>query len=224
MKFLDNIAIIAPHPDDEILGCGGMISRLSKIGSVIHILFVSGHLPPLYKIEDFEITYNESLKALNLIGVKKENIKFLKIPATLIGNLPIHELNSKIERFIYESKAQSVFSCFPDRHIDHKLIFESTMVATRPNKSKFPKWLFLYETLSETHWNIGNIEPNFIPNFFVDITDTIDQKIEALICYKSQINNNLARSDNAVKALAEFRGTQNGTKFAEAFQLVRGIY
>ena len=58
------------------------------------------------------------------------------------------------------------------------------MVATRPNKSKFPKWLFLYETLSETHWNIGNIEPNFIPNFFVDIADTIDQKIDVNMLQK----------------------------------------
>lgn len=224
MELFKKVAIIAPHPDDEILGCGGMIKRLTKIGCEVHILFVSGHLPPLYKEKDFEITYNESLKALKLIGVEKKNITFLKIPATYIHDTPISVLNGKIERFIHTSKAQTVFSCFPDRHIDHRIIFDATMVATRPNNANSPKMVFLYETLSETHWNVGNVEPNFVPNFYIDISETINNKLEALMCYKSQIKGNLSRSKKAVKALAEFRGTQNGTFFAEAFQLVRGIY
>ena len=126
--------------------------------------------------------------------------------------------------FIFKEETNTVFTCFPDRHIDHKLIFEATMVATRPNKKNFPKYVFLYETLSETHWNVGNVEPNFVPNFFIDISKTIKSKIKALNFYKSQIKKGSPRSAEATKALAKFRGSQNGCDYAEAFQLVRAIY
>ena len=148
----------------------------------------------------------------------------MKIPATTIGDISITELNSQIENFILKEKSDAVFSCFPDRHVDHRLIFEATMVATRPNKKNFPKYTLLYETLSETHWNVGNVEANFVPNFFIDISQTIGNKIKSLNCYKSQIKKGGPRSGEAVKALAKFRGSQNGCGYAEAFQLVRAVY
>ena len=224
MINLKNISVIAPHPDDEILGCGGSIKKLSMLGAKIRVLFVSGHLPPIYSENNFNKTQKEAIKALKLVGVREKDIQFLRIPATKIGDIPITELNSKIENFIFKEKTDAVFSCFPDRHIDHRLIFEATMVATRPNKKNFPKYTFLYETLSETHWNVGNVEASFVPNFFIDISQTIKNKIKSLNCYKSQINKDGPRSGEAVKALAKFRGSQNGCGYAEAFQLVRAIY
>lgn len=224
MNKFNNISIIAPHPDDEILGCGGTIKRLILSGSNIRVLFVSGHLPPLYTEKEFNKTQNEAFKALYSLGLKKNDIQFLKIPATKISEMPIATLNKEIENFIFKEETNTVFTCFPDRHIDHKLIFEATMVATRPNKKNFPKYVFLYETLSETHWNVGNVEPNFVPNFFIDISKTIKSKIKALNFYKSQIKKGSPRSAEATKALAKFRGSQNGCDYAEAFQLVRAIY
>ena len=99
-----------------------------------------------------------------------------------------------------------VFCPFPDRHIDHRLVFESVMVATRPVKSgKKIEIVATYETLSETHWNAPNIEPNFVPNWVVDISEYIDLKIAALKCYKSQISDFPGpRSIEAVEALAKF--------------------
>ena len=97
------------------------------------------------------------------------------------------------------------------------------MVNTRPNKKQFPKLLLCYETLSETFWNAPFIEPNFVPDFFVNIENTIKYKLEALNFYKSQIKNNQSRSLKSVKALAEFRGSQNGCKYAEGFKLIRAI-
>ena len=97
------------------------------------------------------------------------------------------------------------------------------MVATRPNSKFFPKIVLSYETLSETHWNAPNIEPNFIPNFYFDISSRIKKKLKVLSLYKSQIKNNESRSIESVKSLAKFRGSQNGCKFAEAFQLIRFV-
>lgn len=224
MNIFKNISIIAPHPDDEVLGCGGTIKRLINIGCKVRILFVSGHLPPIYTEKAFLKTQNESYKALNFLGVKNKDIEFLKIPATTISKTPVSVLNKEIENFIFKEKTDTVFSCFPDRHIDHKLIFEATMVATRPNKKDFPTKVLLYETLSETHWNVGNIEPNFVPNFFINISNTIKSKAKALSYYKSQIKKDSPRSIEAIKALAKFRGSQNGCNYAEAYQLVRAIY
>lgn len=224
MLNFENISIIAPHPDDEILGCGGSIAKFIKNNIQVHILFISGHLPPLYKMKEFLKTQKEAYDALKYLGIKKENIKFLKIPATKISEYPISDLNSKIENFIYKSKSDAVFTCFPDRHIDHKLVFEASMVATRPNKTNFPKYLFLYETLSETHWNVSNIEPSFNPNFFIDITDEIKTKIQGINFYESQIKHNSSRSVEALEALAKFRGSQNGCEYAEAFHLIRAVH
>ena len=98
------------------------------------------------------------------------------------------------------------------------------MVSCRPLNSESPKNLLLYETLSETHWNVPNVEPNFQPDFFINIDKTIDNKISALKLYKSQINSNTpSRSVDAAKSLAKFRGSQNGCNYAEAFKTVRII-
>ena len=217
---LKKALIIAPHPDDEILGVGGTIAKMIKKKINVHIVIVSGHLPPLYHENKFKITQKESIKALKILGVQK--VFFLKIPATKIHEIPISELNEKLLIHFNLSQPDIVFIPFPDRHIDHKTIFESSMVCARPNKINQIKFLLCYETLSETHWNAEGIEPNFTPNFFIDIGAEIKLKIKAIKCYKSQISNE-ARSVRAVKSLSEFRGSQNFLKHAEAFKLIRLI-
>ncbi len=222
MKNFKNIVIIAPHPDDETLGLGGSIKKFIKSKVKVSILVVSGHLPPLYNKKDFTLTKNESIKAFKFLGVKDYN--FLEIPATKVNEVPVSELNHMIYSFINKRKPDTVFAPFPDRHIDHRIIFDSTMVACRPTKKSSPKNVLLYETLSETHWNASNVEPMFNPNFFINIDDTLNDKIKTLKLYKSQINSKTpSRSIEAVQALSKFRGSQNGCKYAEAFQLIRMV-
>ena len=215
------IMVISPHPDDETLGAGGAISKFIKQGHDLMVLTISGHLPPLYTREEYELTTDEALKAYKVMGV--ESFKFLEIPATMIGDEPVHSLNSKISSVLKEFEPTDVFCPFPDRHIDHRLIFDSVMVATRPvNYGKKIQTLAAYETLSETHWNAPYIESNFTHNLIIDISQNFEQKIEALSCFKSQITKKDGpRSLEAVQALAKFRGSQNGCKFAEAFKVVR---
>ncbi len=219
MEYPNKIVVIAPHPDDETLGVGGTIARLAENGTKVNVLIVSGHLPPIYDQSSFDKTHEEAIEAFKILGV--DSYDFLKVPATLVNQTPVAELNAKIDKFVKSVKPDWVFIPFPDRHIDHRIIFDASVVACRPVGEDPPKVILAYETLSETHWNVPGIEPAFVPEFFIDISQNIDTKLEALKKYASQISKSPSRSTVAVEALAKFRGSQNGCSYAEAFKIVR---
>lgn len=213
------MVVIAPHPDDETLGAGGTISRFANAGVEVSVLIVSGHLPPLYPPEAFETTRREADQALKLLGASFW--EYLEVPATKVHEMPVAELNGKIGRFVREAEPEIVLLPFPDRHIDHRVIFDASVVACRPVHPAAPRTVLAYETLSETHWNAPGIEPAFGPELYVDISDHMDRKEAALNCYASQINEAPSRSAEACRALARFRGSQNGCRYAEALKVVR---
>jgi LmbE family N-acetylglucosaminyl deacetylase len=217
------LLVIAPHPDDEILGVGGTIAKLARQGYEVTVLTVSGHLPPLYPAEAYEKTLREAKAAHALVGVTKS--VFLGVPATMLGDAPVAELNGKIVDVVREVGPSIVLCPYPDRHVDHRYVFESTMVATRPvGHGRGIRVVAAYETLSETHWNAPHIEPNFTPNWVVDITDVLETKLSALRCYESQISPFPGpRSIEAVRALSVFRGTQAGFAHGEGLHVVRMV-
>lgn len=221
MFIKKRILVISPHPDDETLGLGGSVAKFVEEGSEVFVLTVSGHLPPLYSQKAYKTTINEAKKAYKVLGVEKS--KFLRIPATMVKDEPIHELNEKITSVIKNYKPNIVFIPFFDRHIDHRVIFESSLVATRPvGIGKNIEMVAAYETISETHWNAPYIEPNFSPNLVINISNYLSKKIEALKCYESQISfDEGPRSIKAISALAQFRGSQSGFEFGEAFYVIR---
>jgi N-acetylglucosamine malate deacetylase 1 len=221
IELAKRMTVIAPHPDDETLGAGGTIARFADQGVDISVLIVSGHLPPLYKQGEFETTRREADAALRSLGAR--NWKFLQIPATKVHELPVAELNDKISGYLRETNPEVVLVPFPDRHIDHRSVFDAAMVSCRPSHSKAPRVVLAYETLSETHWNAPGIEPAFTPDFYVDISNYMDRKKAGLECYVSQLANSPARCIDACTALARFRGSQNGCTYAEAFKLVRAV-
>jgi LmbE family N-acetylglucosaminyl deacetylase len=219
MNLPKRLVVIAPHPDDETLGAGGTIARFAAEGVEVSVLIVSGHLPPLYPQTAFEITRREAEAAMKLLGVART--EFLQIPATLVHVSPVAELNGKISAFVRSCNPDWVLLPFPDRHIDHRTIFDASVVACRPVHAEAPKVVLAYETLSETHWNAPGIEPAFGPEFYVDISDHLEAKQGALNCYASQIHEAPSRSIEACTALAKFRGSQNGCGYAEAFKVIR---
>ena len=227
MKTQSNIGkrvlVVSPHPDDETLGVGGTIAKYSAQGAEVFVLMVSGHLPPLYRREDYDKTVTEAHVAFELLGVAKS--EFLEIPATMIGDQPLHKLNGRISKIFNDFNPHIVFCPYPDRHVDHRLVFDSVMVATRPvGVGRNIEIVAAYETLSETHWNAPHIEPNFTPNWVVDITEKIEKKLEAVKCYESQVSDFPGpRSIEAVEALAKFRGTQAGFAYGEGFHIVRMV-
>jgi LmbE family N-acetylglucosaminyl deacetylase len=156
------ILVVAPHPDDETLGAGGTMAQYASQGHEVFVLMVSGHLPPLYTREQYDTTVREAGRAFEILGVSRS--RFLEIPATRIGDQPISVLNGHIRTAIEEFGPHIVLGPFPDRHIDHRLIFDSVMVAARPvGAGRAIEMLAAYETLSETHWNAPSIEPAFAP-------------------------------------------------------------
>ena len=223
MKNKKRVLVVAPHPDDETLGVGGTIAKYSAQGDEVFVLMVSGHLPPIYSRKAYEETVSEAYLAFSVLGVKKS--EFLEIPATMIGDQPLHEVNGRISKVVNDFNPHIVLCPYPDRHIDHRLVFDSVMVATRPvGVGKDIEIVAAYETLSETHWNAPHIEPNFTPNWVVNISDHISEKLNALECYKSQISEFPGpRSIEAVEALAKFRGTQAGFGYGEGLHIVRMI-
>lgn len=217
----ERILVVAPHPDDEILGVGGTIAKYAASNCDVTVLTVAGHRPPLYTEEVYQRTVAEAREAHGIVGAKQSI--FLDIPATMLGNEPVHILNGKIVDVVRSTKPDIVLMPYPDRHVDHRIVFESAMVATRPvGVGADIRLIAAYETLSETHWNAPHIEPNFTPNWVSDITPQIETKLAALRCYESQISPFPGpRSIEAVKALAMFRGTQAGFAYGEGLHIIR---
>ena len=177
-------------------------------------------MPPIYSEQNYKTTIREAKNVFKYLGVN--DYEFLNLPATKINEIPVSEINVKISDFIKKRKPDIVFVPFPDRHIDHRIVFDSCIVAVRPTNKIFPKTVLLYETLSETHWNVPGVESSFNPDFFIEINNELKDKLSALKMYKSQINDQTPyRSVKAVESLATFRGSQNGCKYAEAFKVVR---
>lgn len=217
----ERILVIAPHPDDEVLGVGGTIAKYSAAGDEVTVLTVAGHRPPLYTEEHYQRTVVEARKAHAIVGVRKSI--FFDLPATMLDAEPVHELNGRIVAVVREARPTIVLCPYPDRHVDHRIVFESAMVATRPvGPGAEIRLIAAYETLSETHWNAPHIEPNFTPNWVCNVTEHIETKLSALECYATQVPPFPGpRSIEAIKALAMFRGTQAGFAYGEGLQVVR---
>ena len=217
------VLVIAPHPDDEIIGVGGTIAKRAKDGDEVYVCVVTKGKSPLFNDEFIEQGRKECRKADKKLGVK-ETI-FLDFPAVMLETVPRYEFNGKISEVVNSIKPDEVYIPHRgDMQIDHQMVVDAAMVAVRPRGNNYPKRVYAYETLSETGWNIPNIVNEFIPTVYEDITDTYDVKLEAMAIFESQLSVfPEARSIGAIEALAKYRGATVSVKAAEAFSLVREV-
>lgn len=217
------VLVIAPHPDDEIIGVGGTIAKRAKDGDEVYVCVVTKGKSPLFNDEFIEQGRKECRKADKKLGVK-ETI-FLDFPAVMLETVPRYEFNGKISEVVNSIKPDEVYIPHRgDMQIDHQMVVDATMVAVRPRGNNYPKRVYAYETLSETGWNIPNIVNEFIPTVYEDITDTYEVKLEAMAIFESQLSAfPEARSIGAIEALAKYRGATVSVKAAEAFSLVREV-
>ena len=220
---MNKILVFAPHPDDEMLGCGGMVIKNIEKGNEVYVCIVTKGVMPLFRPEGVEKTRNEARECHKHIGVKKTF--FLDFPAVLIDKENRYEINGKILDVIMEVKPDEVYiPHWGDMQKDHQIVADACMVALRPKYEPKVKRICSYETMSETAWNAPNVQNEFIPNVFVDISEYLSKKIEALDFFKSQLSPFPdARSLEAVEALAKYRGALMHVKAAEAFMLIREI-
>ena len=214
------ILIIAPHPDDEVLGSGGTVAKHSKRGDEVYLCIVTKAYTPDWSEEFLKNRTKEIEKANKILGIKKTH--FLNYPTVKLDTFPQKELNEAILKVVDEIKPDVAYIPHKgDLNKDHRLIFESSLVATRPANHKV-KRILSYETLSETEWG-QSIEP-FIPNVYVDVSEIFEKKIEAMKAYESELKQcPHPRSLEIIEALAKKRGSEVGVKFAEAFILIREL-
>lgn len=215
------ILVIAPHPDDEILGCGGTISKYSKQGDEVDLCIVTEAYLPDWSEKFIKERPKEIKKAAKLLGIKKTYL--LGFPTVKIDTIPQKELNQAILSVIKQAKPQIVYLPHGgDINKDHRLIFEAGLVALRPSNKTAVKKILCYETLSETAE--GRSLKEFLPNIFENINNEFKKKVEAMKIYKSEIKKfPHARSLVMMGALAKSRGSEAGFKYAEAFMLIREI-
>lgn len=211
-----NILVFAPHNDDEVLGVGGTIHKHVKSGDDVFVCEVTSG-------EKYKLLQAEAAKAHVVLGVK-DSI-FLNLPVSKLADYEKTLLNQEIDKVIRQIRPEIVYIPFiGDMHLDHRYVTEAVLVAVRPVNNCPVKKVYMYETLSETGWNIPYGERNFIPNMWVDITESIDIKIKAMSCYESQVRGYPnPRSIDAIKALAMYRGSTVSVPYAEAFMVVREI-
>lgn len=217
------VLIIAPHPDDEIIGVGGTIAKRVKAGDEVYVCIVTKGKSPLFNPDFIEQGRRECREADAKLGVK-ETI-FLDFPAVMLETIPRYELNGKVAEVVQNIKPEEVYIPHKgDMQIDHQMVVDAAMVAVRPRGDDYPKRVYAYETLSETGWNIPNVINEFIPTVYENITDTYDVKMEAMRVFESQLALfPAARSVGAIEALAKFRGATVSVEAAEAFSLVREV-
>ena len=217
------VLVIAPHPDDEIIGVGGTIAKRANDGDEVYVCVVTKGKSPIFNDEFIEQGRKECRKADKKLGVK-ETI-FLDFPAVMLETVPRYEFNGKISEVVNLIKPDEVYIPHRgDMQIDHQMVVDAAMVAVRPRGNNYPKRVYAYETLSETGWNIPNIVNEFIPTVYEDITDTYEMKLEAMAIFESQLSVfPEARSIGAIEALAKYRGATVSVKAAEAFSLVREV-
>ena len=215
------ILIICPHADDEILGCGGFISKYSKKNYQINVLILTNAnkgVPEIYSPEEIRTIRNEANVANKLVGTKK--IFFENLPAINLNIYPIYKITNIIDKYIKEVNPEIVLiPSLNDIHDDHKIVFKAAKISMRPNRKSNIKKILSYEVVSETEWNEQG--KSFNPNYFVSLKKVdINNKVKAFLKYKSQVKKfPHPRSKEGIINLSRVRGSQVFEEYAEAFKV-----
>jgi LmbE family N-acetylglucosaminyl deacetylase len=221
----DRVLVIAAHPDDEVLGCGGTMALLSQSHEV-RILILGEGITARADVAIAEAPaqladlHEDAHAAARLLGA---TVWLGGLPDNRLDTLPLLELTQRIEAKIQEFEPTIIFTHFPgDLNVDHRQIFEAVMIATRPIGSTPVREIHCFEVLSSTEWSFGQVNRPFNPQLFYDISTTIELKVEAMARYRSELRTfPHPRSIEGIRFAAARWGSVIGVKAAEAFVTVR---
>jgi len=223
------ILVIVAHPDDEVLGCGGTIARLTGEEHDVYLAILGEGITSRY--DKREQADQEILKELQkrsrqvskLLGVKE--LCLYDFPDNRFDTVPLLDIVKTVEKLINRFQPQVVYTHQGgDLNIDHIITHRAIMTATRPVENCPVKEIYVFEVPSSTEWAFGQFLPVFSPNTFVDISKTLEQKIKAIKMYKGEaMEFPHPRSPETLRSIAIKWGSTVGLKAAEAFQLIRSV-
>jgi LmbE family N-acetylglucosaminyl deacetylase len=223
------VLVIAAHPDDEVLGCGGTAARLVREGREVHFAIMGEGITSRHAQRDAANAdqlvqlHRQAHAAAAEVGVKK--IHLHQLPDNRLDTVPLLEVVKLVEDLVDHIKPEVIYTHHAgDLNIDHGIIHRAVLTATRPTAGQPVREIYAFEVPSSTEWAFQRIEPAFRPNVFVDITGTLEAKVAAMECYHTEARKfPHPRSPQALRAIAGRWGSVVGCGAAEAFELVRCI-
>ena len=219
------ILVVAAHPDDETLGAGGTVARYAKAGSDVWVCIVCDGVTKRHS--EVALQRRCAEEACEVLGAAK--VVFCDLPDQRLDGLPLVDVITPIEACVRELQPDVVLTHFKeDVNQDHRVVFDATMVATRPSPTQSVRTVMCYETASSTEWAAPFQGGVFAPNVFIDISTTLDTKVDAMSRYANTHVSEVKeyphpRSLQAVKIYAQRQGVVVGTEAAESFMLIRGV-
>lgn len=211
------ILVVVAHPDDELLGVGGTLCKHIHNKDEVYVCIATKAIQPMWSNDYIQKKIKEQAIVDSRLGIKERYN--LDLPTTQLNILPHGEINTQIMKVVNIVNPDIIYTHFEhDMNYDHTIIFRACMVATRPPKRIR---LLCFETPSETEFN----NKPFIPNYWVDISPFINKKIEAFKVYQSEVKEYPhPRSPEGIKILAQKRGMDICTKYAEAFTIIKDYW
>ena len=219
------ILVIAPHPDDETLGCGGSLLKHKSNGDSLSWLVATRGHEPEWSGELLAQKEREITAVVDAYGF--ENTFRLNFPTIKLDQIPLETIIGSVRDAIFDAKPDWVYlNHVGDVHSDHRVLFEATMSVLKPfySSKHGVKKVLSYEVFSSTDAAPVNPARAFLPTVFTDVTEFIDKKLEIMGLYESELQPSpLPRALDSLRALARVRGATIGVEYAEAFMLVREV-
>ncbi len=223
------VLVIAAHPDDEVLGCGGTIARLAQEGNNVCITIMGEGITSRYpQPEEASSTLLENLQSQSREVAKilgAQDIVLHKLPDNRFDTVALLDVVKIVEEVVASCRPEIVYTHHGgDLNIDHQVINRAVLTATRPMQDQLVREIYAFEVPSSTEWSFHRLGPTFKPNVFEDISGTLDVKIRALSQYQTEVRPfPHPRSLEALRALARRWGSVVGCEAAEAFELIRAL-
>lgn len=215
---MKTVLVVAPHPDDETLGCGGTLLRHIAAGDAVHWLVLTA-LPEGSTLSPD--VFDQVGAAFGFAGVHR-----LELPDARLDTVPLADLISRISPVVRRVEPATIYLPHPgDAHTDHRAAFDAAIACTKSFRYPSVRRVLVYETLSETDFGLDPDRGGFRPNVYVDITAHLERKLEILrLCYPGEMGEHpFPRNEGALRAMAALRGAVAGCPAAEAFLLLKEI-
>lgn len=225
---MKKILVISAHPDDEVLGMGGTIAKLTQAGNEVYVLIVTDGSSSQYRDSDelneiIEDKKQETKACADVLGIKQ--VLYGELPDMKLDSTPHISINQVIENTIDRIQPEIVYTHFwGDVNMDHQQVYKSTLVAVRPVMGQIVKELYCYRVPSSTEWTPNKADTMFMPNVFVNINDVVEQKYEAFAKYSTELRDYPhPRSVQYLRETDKATGLKVGLYCAEEFVLLRKI-